>query len=148
IFTYLPIAYRNGHDMEARSQLSLAATMAGVAMGQAGLGIIHAIASPLGGRSDIHHGLTHRLLRPEALWFDAPVAAVPLALLASVWGIAREGMEAEAACQALADGIQQFIADLGIEFDLSRHGVTEADVASLAADSANNWMARSNPRPV
>ncbi len=58
----LPRACADGTDLEARSQMLLAAHMAGIGMAGTGLGICHAIGHALGGRFDIPHGVTLAVL--------------------------------------------------------------------------------------
>lgn len=145
IITHLRRAYRDGQDMEARLKLSQAATMAGMAMAMAGLGVIHAIASPLGARFPIHHGLSNALLLPFALRFNAPVVAPAYARLARRLGL--EGEDAELA-EGLRTLVEDLLRDVGVVFSLTPFGVRPADTAAIAEAAASNWMARSNPRPV
>jgi alcohol dehydrogenase class IV len=142
----LPRALADGEDMTARGELALAATMAGAAMAVAGLGIIHALASPLGGRFNIHHGLTNALLLPAAIRFNRPVVAERYAELARAIGY--QGSDREAAVDWLEKAVTDLVVGAGITFDLRPHGVRAEDVRGIAEEAAGNWMARTNPRPV
>ena len=51
IYRHLPIAWRNGNDLEAREKMALAAAFAGLAFTRANVGNVHAIAHQLGGRT-------------------------------------------------------------------------------------------------
>jgi alcohol dehydrogenase class IV len=66
IQTYLPRAYENGKDIEARSRMLAAASMGATAF-QKGLGGVHAIAHPVGAFFNTHHGLTNAILMPYVL---------------------------------------------------------------------------------
>ena len=57
IFEYLPRAYRDGEDMEARTKMANAATMAGLSFGNSSVGIAHGVAHSVGAVFGLPHGL-------------------------------------------------------------------------------------------
>jgi len=63
----LPEVYRNGNNMEARSCMALADTLAGLSITIAGTTMGHALAHPLGARYNLPHGLTLALVT-SAIW--------------------------------------------------------------------------------
>ena len=65
-FTYLPRAYDDGSDLEARAQMLVASCMGATAF-QRGLGAMHALAHVLGALYDSHHGLLNAILMPYVL---------------------------------------------------------------------------------
>ena len=64
-------AYRDGFDMEARGEM-LAASIMGSTAFQKGLGAVHSLSHPLGGRFGIHHGMLNAVLMPYVLEFNRP----------------------------------------------------------------------------
>ncbi|MBV9760339.1 MAG: iron-containing alcohol dehydrogenase [Acidobacteriaceae bacterium] len=58
--------YRDGHDMDAREAMSLAALLSGLALANAGLGAVHGFAGPLGGMLDAPHGALCAAVLPHA----------------------------------------------------------------------------------
>ena len=66
---YLPRAYRDGADLEARGNMLAAAAMGATAF-QKGLGAIHALSHPVGALYDTHHGLTNAVFMPYVLDFN------------------------------------------------------------------------------
>ncbi|MEM9969921.1 MAG: iron-containing alcohol dehydrogenase [Pseudomonadota bacterium] len=67
---YLPRAYADGTDLEARAQMMSAAAMGATAF-QKGLGAIHALSHPIGAVHHTHHGTTNAVCMPEVLKFNA-----------------------------------------------------------------------------
>ena len=78
---YLPRAVADGHDIEARSQMLVAASM-GAAAFQKGLGGMHALAHPLGALYGAHHGLLNAILMPYVLKANRPVIEMRIQRLA------------------------------------------------------------------
>ena len=71
LFRYLPRAYDNGNDVEAREKVANAATMAGMAFANAFLGVMHSMAHKLGAFHHIAHGLANALMMDEVIRFNA-----------------------------------------------------------------------------
>lgn len=59
----LPIAFTDGNNLQARTQMLVASSMGATAF-QKGLGAMHALAHPLGARYNAHHGLLNAILMP------------------------------------------------------------------------------------
>jgi acetaldehyde dehydrogenase / alcohol dehydrogenase len=71
IFTALPRAYKNGEDLEARTAMHNAATIAGLAFSNAFVGLNHALAHPVGARFGIAHGRANAVFLPHVLRYNA-----------------------------------------------------------------------------
>lgn len=71
ITEYLPRAVRNGADEKARTMMSYAENVAGMAFSNAGLGMVHAMAHSLGGHYNLPHGVCNAVLLPYVLRFDS-----------------------------------------------------------------------------
>ena len=65
----LETAYNDGSNLEARSKM-LAASIMGSTAFQKGLGAIHSLSHPLGGKYDLHHGMLNAVLMPYVLEFN------------------------------------------------------------------------------
>jgi alcohol dehydrogenase len=147
IAVHLPRAHADGGDLEARSQMLLAAHMAGIAMATTGLGLCHAVGHALGGRFDIAHGVALTAVLPQVLRFNAPACVQRLADAAAALGAgdpARDSAwNAGAAIEAVADladrlGMPRHVADLG---------VSRADFDQIAADALDDEVLANTPRP-
>ncbi|MEM9250159.1 MAG: iron-containing alcohol dehydrogenase, partial [Pseudomonadota bacterium] len=84
--TYLPRAYADGSDLEARAQMMSAAAMGAVAF-QKGLGAIHALSHPVGAVYNTHHGTTNAVVMPAVLRFNRPAIEERLDTAAAYLGI-------------------------------------------------------------
>ena len=74
IFKYLPRAYENGDDEEAREKMANAASMAGMAFANAFLGVCHSMAHKLGAFYHLPHGVANALMIEEVIRFNAAEA--------------------------------------------------------------------------
>ena len=97
IFKYLERAYRDGNDMQARTEMLIASYKAGFAFTRAGVGNVHAIAHTLGGLYNTPHGLANAVILPIVLEDYGAAAEKKLARLAELTGVKTDGTEAEKA---------------------------------------------------
>ena len=97
IFRFLERAYRDGDDMEARTQMLIAAYKAGFAFTRAGVGNVHAIAHTLGGLYNTPHGLANAVILPIVLEDYGEAVHEKLAHLAELTGVRYSGTDAEKA---------------------------------------------------
>lgn len=141
IATYLPRAFADGRDLEARSNMLVAATMGATAF-QKGLGGMHAIAHPIGALFDTHHGLTNAVLMPYVLSYNRPAIEAKMGRLAAYLSLGDTGF----------DGVMTWVLDLrsqlGVPHTLADIKVTPASRDTLAAMAAVDPSATGNPRPL
>jgi alcohol dehydrogenase len=145
VATYLPAAVRDGSDIEARSQLLLASHIAGVGFSHTGLGLVHGIAHPLGGRFNVPHGLALCIVIERVLEFNLAAREERIARVAFALDVgdthASVAQNAQAAIRAIAD----LARDTGMTARLRDFGVTLADVDGLAADTLADSVTANNP---
>jgi alcohol dehydrogenase len=139
-------AYAEGTDIEARSNMLLAAHTASQAMSTTGLGIVHGIGHPLGGRHDIAHGVALSLLLGECLRFSRPVRIQRLAQLAEPLDVgvanASDARNADAAIIA----IQTLADDVNMPHSLAGFDVGTQDLPALAEDALADVVMVNTPR--
>ena len=75
VFDYLPRAYKNGKDVEARDHMANASCMAGMAFANAFLGINHSLAHKLGAFHHLPHGIANAMVLTDVMKYNS--AEVP-----------------------------------------------------------------------
>jgi len=134
-------AVHDGDDLDARREMAMAATFAGLGFGNAGVHIPHANAYPIAGQvRDFHpdgypgddpmvpHGMSVSLTAPEAFRFTfeaAPERHLRAAALLSPDGAVGDGPS------ALPDVLAELMRDIGIPDGIAAVGFGDADVDDL-----------------
>jgi alcohol dehydrogenase len=139
---WLPRATHHGDDLEARAEMALASTLAGMAFDQSGLGIIHSLAGPLAGHYDLHHGLSNALLLPYGLAFNLPVLGDKREVLLEAMDL-----PAAAADDELIGQVEAWVRGLGLPLTLGEVGITDPDLAVLSEEASRMALLPNNPRP-
>jgi alcohol dehydrogenase class IV len=140
IQTYLPRAYEDGKDLEARSRMLAAASMGATAF-QKGLGGVHAIAHPVGAHFNTHHGLTNAVLLPYVIAHNRPAITGHLPIIARTLNLAGEPFG------AVFDWVLDFRKRLGIPHTLAQIGVPASSADVIGREAALDPSAAGNPRP-
>lgn len=132
-------------DMKALEGMSIACLEAGMAFSNAILGAVHALAHPLGGFYDIHHGLANSLLLPVVVRQNMEHALPKFAGIARALGAETRDKSIDAVAQQVPGQLQDLIAKLGLPTRLSQVGVDEADIPRLAQMAENDICMLTNP---
>ena len=135
--TWLPRAYADGTDLEARAQMMSAAAMGAVAF-QKGLGAIHALSHPVGAVYGTHHGTTNAVVMPAVLRFNRPAVADQLAQVAAYLGIA-------GGFDGFAARVDELLAAFNMPKGLAAMGVQAERLDELAAMAIEDPTAAANP---
>ncbi len=135
--TYLPRAYVDGGDIEARTQMMAAAAMGAVAF-QKGLGAIHSLSHPVGAVYHTHHGTTNAVVMPPVLRFNRPAIEERIAAAAAYLGIA-------GGFDGFYDFVLKLRADLGIPDKLAALGVGTDRIDELAEAAVADPSTGGNP---
>jgi alcohol dehydrogenase class IV len=143
---WLPRAFANGADIEARAQMQAAASMGAVAF-QKGLGGVHALAHPIGAVFDTHHGLTNAVLLPYVMQRNRAAIAGRMGRLARTLDLAPSAEQAGDFDAVLA-WVLAFRAKLAIPPALAALGLDAARADEIGAMAAVDPSAGGNPCPL
>lgn len=141
-------AFHHGDDLNARRDMSLAALLSGLALANAGLGVVHGFAAPLGGRFPAPHGAVCAAILPHGMEINlrALRARVPHSdVLSRYQDVARmlTGNPAASAEDGIA-WVREICQQLEIP-PLKAYGIREQDVPSLVAEAAKASSMKANP---
>jgi alcohol dehydrogenase class IV len=138
IHDWLPIAYRDGRNIEARANMMAAATM-GAAAFQKGLGAVHSLSHPLGAIYGVHHGLLNGVLLPYVLDFNRKAIEDKMAHLSAYIGLPKSGF----------DGVMAWLLDLrreiAIPAGLKAVGIDDSRMEDIVRDALRDPTAPTNP---
>lgn len=136
-----------GNDIDARTGMAWGSFLAGVSLANAGVGAVHALAYPLGGKFRISHGVSNSLLLPYVLKFNVIGAVEKFVNVARALGETVEGKSLRDAAMAVVDAVVKLSQDIGIPQRLSEVGVTERDLEALTDGAlAQTRLLTNNPR--
>jgi alcohol dehydrogenase class IV len=142
-------AFEDGQDREARLDMSFAALLGGLSLANAGLGVVHGFAAPIGGSFEAPHGAVCAALLPHGMAANiracrerAPhllerFAAVARLLTGNDHAAAEDGVE----------WVRRLVESLLIP-PLGRYGITEGDLPDLVEKAAKASSMRANPLPL
>ncbi|NRP11325.1 NAD-dependent methanol dehydrogenase [Aliiroseovarius sp. xm-m-379] len=118
VIDYLPRAYADGTDLEARAHMMSAAAMGATAF-QKGLGAIHALSHPVGAIFNTHHGTTNAVCMPAVLEFNAAEIADRFDRVAGYLGVAGGFKGFQSFVQAFNDSfeIPRKLSEMGVSTD-------------------------------
>ncbi|MGR3659895.1 MAG: iron-containing alcohol dehydrogenase [Paracoccaceae bacterium] len=135
--TYLPRAYADGTDIEARAHMMAAASMGATAF-QKGLGAIHALSHPIGAVHHTHHGTTNAVVMPPVLRFNQPKIEGLLGQAADYLGI-------EGGFEGFYDYVVKLNNSMNIPKNLTDFGVKDPDLDALTKAALQDPSTGGNP---
>ena len=134
---YLPRAYADGTDIEARAHMMSAAAMGATAF-QKGLGAIHALSHPIGAMYHTHHGTTNAVCMPAVLQFNRPA-------IEGVMTQAARYLDIDGGFEGFCAYVDGLNAALGIPRTLTELGVTDPDIDRIVTGALNDPSTGGNP---
>jgi acetaldehyde dehydrogenase/alcohol dehydrogenase len=166
IFEALPECMKNGANIVARHKLHNAACLAGMAIGNASVGINHGLAHSLGARFDISHGRANGVFLLTTIGFNAGIPRKFLPHSAYTEYVAdkkyaraarfldfatqKDGTTTQDLVAALKRGVYDLLVSVGQPTSIEELGITEEQlelaIPSLIEATFSDMSSRTNPR--
>lgn len=142
-------AISDGSNREARMGMSLGSHLAGLAFSHSGLGLVHALASSLGGMVDAPHGVCLAACTNIGLSYNLKTCEKKYFTLANYMG-GDDGLDSsQTSPQSFLDNMLGLISDLGFPSRPSELGLKTEDAPTLLKNTlVQTRRIKTNPRPL
>ncbi len=144
IFKYLPRAYADGEDMEAREEMILAALEAGVVINNSSVTLVHGMSRPIGANFHVPHGLSNAMLLKVCLTFALDGTYERFADLGRAIGVATEKENDETAAKTFLTAIIELCETLEVP-TLAEYGVDKEAFFEVMDKMADDAIASGSP---
>lgn len=148
IVEYLPKAYDNGEDLDARYKMQEGSLLAGLCFGSADVAAVHCLAEALGSLYDTPHGIANAVFLPYVIQFNSSENKPLHARLARIMNFAEKNDTDEEAINKLVNHLYDFTKRLGIPTLKELSYVKEADFDKMAELAEQNNSTPSNVRTI
>ena len=141
-------AYCDPGDIEARSNMLLASTIAGIGFDQVGLVLSHAMAHPLSGLFNVAHGVSCAVMLAPVMKFNIPAIPEKIVEVGMILGMQVDNsLSIYDQAHKTVEEYKKLMGDLNMPLTISELGVKENDLQKLAEDAfASPGMRGRNPR--
>jgi len=140
----LRAVWRDGEDAEAREQMMLGATLAGIAFSNSSVALVHGMSRPVGAHFHVPHGLSNAMLLPAVTAFSAPSATARYADCARAMGVAEAEEGDQAAVMRLIVELEALNTDLGVPSPRA-FGIDQAQWMTLVPLMVEQAIASGSP---
>jgi alcohol dehydrogenase class IV len=148
VWASYPTAVSDGSNREARFGMSLGSHLAGLAFSHSGLGLVHALASSLGGMIDAPHGVCLAACTQIGLSYNFETCENKYAVLAGYMGNGDQ-RSSHPSPKSFIDNLVGLISDLDLPSKPSELGLKKADAPTLLKNTlVQTRRIKTNPRPL
>lgn len=144
IMKYLPTAYKEPENVEAREQMSIAALEAGICINNSSVTIVHGMSRPIGALFHVPHGMSNAMLLNECLSFAMSGAYEKFANLGYETGVAEKTDDIQMSAEKFIDSLQT-ICDVCEIPTLQQFGIDKDDYYSKIDKMAADAVASGSP---
>ena len=145
IFKFLPVAFHDGKNEEARVQMSVAALEAGIAFNNASVTLIHGMSRPIGALFHVAHGLSNAMLMKECLSFALEGAYDRFADLGRAIGVATAEDSDQEASEKFLDAVVALTEELKTP-TLAEFGIDKEEFFKVIEKMAYDAMDSGSPQ--
>jgi len=138
---WLPVAVRDGQNIEARSHMMAASSMGATAF-QKGLGAMHSLSHPCSANLNTHHGLTNAVVMPYVLAWNRPALEDKMTRLAAFLGLRKRSFA------GVVEWILELRRTIGIPHTLAEIGVRDEHAEQFAPQAFDDPSTGGNPMPM
>ena len=146
IFDWLPKAYTQGNDMQARDKMHLAALQAGIAFSNGRLGIVHGMAHVIGATFGIPHGRANAFMLCPCFAFLYPAYKARLISLAGLLGIS--GTDENAMINNLLARLDDLKKKVGIQLAIKDSGLDKKRFEEMLELISVDYFNQVNRSPI
>jgi alcohol dehydrogenase class IV len=136
----------NPDDVEVAGQMLLASCMAGMCFNNAGLGLVHSLAHPIGAYYHVPHGLACALYLPHVMKFNASACPEKFVSIADAMTKNVSGLQRENAVEQAVFLIHDLLERIGLPKKLSQLGIQFGLDPKMVDDVLAAAPTRNNPR--
>ena len=142
---WLPVAFAQGHNVEARYKVAMAAMLAGMSYGTESAGAVHAMSQTAGGYYDLPHGVLTAAMLPPVMAYNYLGEPVKYARIAQAMGVNTHGMSTLDAAWAAVEAVKKFVDLLEIP-TVPQLGVKKEEMQMLVDMAYADPQTFGNPR--
>ncbi len=144
IMKYLPKAYKNGNDGDARKEMALAAFEAGVCINNASVTLVHGMSRPIGALFHVSHGVSNAMLLEKCLGFALDGAYKRFAELGRACNLAEEKDEDKEAALKFIKAVKELVKVCEIP-TLKEYGINKDEFVKVIPKMAEDAIASGSP---
>jgi alcohol dehydrogenase class IV len=144
IFAYLPTAYKDGSDLEAREEMAIAAYEAGICINNASVTLVHGMSRPIGALFHVPHGISNAMLIKECLTFALDGCYTRFADVACAIGVSSAGEDDITAAKAFLTALETLCRTLNIP-TLREYGIDKTRFDEVCQKMATDAIQSGSP---
>ena len=144
IFKFLPVAFHDGKNVEAREQMSIAALEAGIAFNNASVTLVHGMSRPIGALFHVAHGLSNAMLLKQCFIYALDGAYDRFADLGRVIGAASDADSDKEASEKFLQAVVDICDELETP-TLEEYGINKEEFFDVIDKMASDAMESGSP---